>query len=233
MTLITALIGPAVWSRGGGWFLILGPVTLPPGAYPTRSEKYYLACVDQSTPGVAGLAALRLLRRTGNVEIELTRKVRARKSDVIGDILLMVLFKEEPERYLGDVERLSRTSYRNAFGWVKTDEMFEGEYCDFYFDGPGEAALALLDQGHLSINSLGILLQFSRSYYAEDRGRAAAVFRKFEGIPSYDPSPEPKNGEMPALTREQTDAIERWFSTNQKRLTWEAGAGRYRLTLNP
>jgi hypothetical protein len=225
ITLVGVLVIAVLWLRQIEWPVTPGPpVTKLPKAYAAGSEKYYLACVDHGTEGMAGMAAKKLLHRKGNVEETLTLQVRARKPDVVRDIMLLVLFRMNPEVYREKVDRLSRATYRSAFGWVKTDEVFEGEYCDFYFDGPGEAALALLEHGYLSRQAIEILLESARSFYPADRRRAAAIFRTFDGIPPFDPSPQPKTiNETPEKTRAQTNAIERWLRENEHRLEWESG----------
>ena len=137
LLLVMLVVGVAVITqafRGQDDPLGSGPAVMKqPSTYKRGSERYYLAWVDHGTPGRAGMAAMRLLRMPGKKEVVLTQQVRARQREVMRDILLLVLFDIDSGSYWDRVYRLSGASCPSGFGWIKTDEMFEGDFCDFYF----------------------------------------------------------------------------------------------------
>lgn len=143
-------------------------------------------------------------------------------------MLLLVLFDMAPDEYEQAVMQLMQSEYESGYGWVKTDDVFDGTIVDFYFDGPGEAALRLLQHGRLSSRAIEILMQYARSFYPEQRRRASLLFDRFDGIPAYDPEPQPQTiNETPEITPKQTAAIERWLQENIDRLRWSQEINAY------
>jgi hypothetical protein len=211
--LAAILTGAAFWTQ---WWL-----TDSPAAYEKGTERYYLAWVHHGSFGQKGAAVEALLNLPQKKEYTVALKVRRWQTGVIRDMLLLVLFDMAPDQHEQAVTQLMRSEYESGYGWVKTDDVFEGVIVDFYFDGPGEAALRLLQQGYLSGRAVDLLLQYARSFYPEHRLRASHLFEQFVGIPPYDPTPQPQTiNEMPELTRTQTAAIERWLRGNMERLSW-------------
>jgi hypothetical protein len=203
-----------------------------PTAHPTGSELYYLAWVEHGSFGQRGAAAQALLRLSRKQEYALIEKVYQRQEGVVRDMLLLSLFELKPEAHRGAVTRLMNREYdsADAEGWVKTDDVFEGQGVDFYFDGPGEAALSLLAHGDLSDRAVEILMQYARSFYSEQRERVRGIFDLFPGLPPYDAAPQQATiNDSPPLTEKQTKAVERWLRDNLRRLRWSASERRYQL----
>jgi hypothetical protein len=221
-----AALALVVWC----WDWYLRPLIGPPSAYAKGSERYYLALIARGSLAEKGYGARRLLSLPSRTEYDLTRRIHRRQWGVIRDMMLLALFEMRPAAHAPAVTRLMRREYQDAEGWVKTDDIVDGEYVDFYFDGPGEAALRLLQHGRLSRRAVEILMQYARGYYPYERRYARRVLDLFPGAPPYDPSPQPKTiNETPAKTERQTAAVEAWLLANLERLRWSPERRRYEV----
>jgi len=217
------------------------PVTRQPSKYPKGSEMYYLAWIDHGRSAQKAAAAYALSKLNRKTQYHKALLLRNRYSDpidgiliydgVIGDMLLLSLFDMAPEEQRLSAIALMNRKYDERFGWVKTDDVFEGEVVDFYFDGPGEAALRLLSHGNISARAIEILLDYSRSFYLDDRIRAKDVFDLFPEMPAYDPYPQPTTiNDLPEITRQQISAIQEWLKRNIDMLRWSSSKRAYRIS---
>ena len=228
----------------GGFFaarFVLGvpaPVNAPE-TYEKGSELYYLAWICHGEYPQRTAAAKRLLELSERREIEITRSIWGRehrrmlaKDDgLVRHILTLALFELQPDEYEDEAAALltlKSSEYGHEGTWMKTDDYFEGEQVDFYFDWGGEAALRLLRRGVLADNAFPILLQYAGSFYPDQREWAAEVLHCFDGIPDYSPSEQPLTyNEMPSQTREAIEQIRRWYDEHKDRLVWDQVTGRY------
>ena len=66
-----------------------------------------------------------------------------------------------------------------------------------------------------------MLAGYACDFYPDNRLRARGVFDLFEGIPAYDPRPQPKTiNDVPPLRVRQVRAIWHWFAVNRRKLRW-------------
>lgn len=146
-----------------------------------------------------------------------------REEALVKRMILLSLFDMNPDEYRVDVVSLMTYREEGMDGeWVKTGEEFDGVPVDFYFHWAGEAALRLVAKGYADDKSFEYLISYAGSYYPDDRRKAAAALSLFQGIPSYDPLPQPRTiNDQPQIRRQQLHDIADWYQRNKASLHWD------------
>ena len=218
------------------------PITGLPDSYPKGTELYYLSWVEHGTFGPKGASANRLLEMENKSELKIAEKIyRCQVRQVIHNMMTLVLFDMAPQKYMGKAKSLLTETddvmKSDAKGsWVKAGEDFEGEEVDFYFWWGAEAAVRLLKHG--SYNKQGVEMTLARagSLYEYDRKTALNTLSLFDGLPGVDLSNPPKAADKYPYEQkddphwnQQIETLKNWFETNEKRISWDVAAQRYRL----
>ncbi len=219
-----------------------GFVTASPETYEKGSELYYLSWVEHGTFGPKGESARRLLLMPNKKEVEFAEKIyRCQDRQVIKNMMALVLYDLSPEKYTSTATKLLTENdfemHADLEGsWVKAGEEFEGKEVDFYFDWGGEAGLRLLKNGKFSQVGAEMLVDRVSSSYAPHHAHAVELLSMFDELPSVDLSNPPKRAEAYPYGRvrdpywnEQIAILNKWFSENGSRISWDDGARRYKL----
>jgi hypothetical protein len=208
------------------WFVTSCHITNKPQDYPKGSEGYYLAWIDHGSFGQKGGAARALLDLEQSRQYDLTRAMWERESGVIKQMLLLRLFEMRPSDHYKQVEALMTlkdVEFETEGSWIKTDDEFEGEIVDFFFDWGEESGLRLISHGYLSDRAVEMLLGSANSFYPDERKRAKQVFDLFAGIPPYDPEPQPQTiNDTPQIRETQLKTIQQWLFENRAKLNWSS-----------
>ncbi len=216
-----------------GWLVLFRHPLKAPDAYPEDTELHYLSWLDHGRSWERAAAARKLVDMPAKVEYEITWMLRNRRRGLVRHMLTLCLFDMRPashEREVRDLVSLRCPRFGGEGTWMKTDSTFKGQLVDFHFDWGGEAAIRLAGQGYAGPETLDVVYQLAHSYYPADRARAKRVFDAFEGIPHYDPVPQPKTiNDTPQKTERQMRAIRSWLDRNLSRLRWSHAEKRYRL----
>jgi len=214
-----------------GWLLVLRHPLQQPSAYTKGTELYYLAWVDHGRYWQKAAAAKKLVELEGKKEYEVTERLWWRQRGLVKNMLTLCLFDMRPTVHKKDVLRLvtlKDREFRTEGAWMKTDYEFDGEGVDFFFDWGGEAALRLARQGYADLPILNVIMGYACSFYPTERKKAKAVFDTFQGLPPYDPSPQPKTiNEVPQKTQEQVGAIRTWLQDHFDTLEWSQEKRQY------
>ena len=211
-----------------------GSITRLPASYPKNSELYYFSWIEHGNFSEKASAARRLIDIEDKSEVEIADKIyRCQDSQVIRNMMTIVLFDINPEKFLSKTRHLLDESDREQGdlqgSWVKAGRDFNGEDVDFYFDWGAEGAVRLIRNGHYSKRAKEIAMQLAHSYYPADREKARQVIDLFDNVPDVNLTIQRERYDGPSPVAKQIKVVTEWFDRNEGRLEWDGSRRRYKL----